>query len=153
MRKTHISLLLLSALLATAASAADPGASDQRAERRHQLFGTIDADRDGTVSRAEYKDWIDSRFTKLDTNGDGVVSADELASSDVAAGRLQKHADRIVRRYDTSGSGQISKADFEAKEMQRFDRMSDGTDTITEDQFAASRRFRHRSPRAGYGAG
>jgi hypothetical protein len=51
-----------------------------------------------------------------------------------------------VKRYDTTGSGEVSRADFEAKEMQRFDRMANGADSITEDQFeaASARPFRHR---------
>ncbi|HEX5124147.1 MAG TPA: hypothetical protein VFV97_12945, partial [Rhodanobacteraceae bacterium] len=50
--------------------------------------------------------------------------------------------------YDTTGSGEVSRTDFEAKEMQRFDRMSNGADSVTEDQFAAAtaRPFKHRHP-------
>ena len=53
-----------------------------------------------------------------------------------------------MQRYDTTGSGQVSKADFEAKQMQRFDRMSNGADSVTEDQFTAAttRSFKHRRP-------
>ena len=54
-----------------------------------------------------------------------------------------------MRRYDTTGSGQVSKADFEAKEMQHFDRLSNGADTVTEDQFAAARPSQHRRATAG----
>lgn len=108
-------------------------------------FNKIDTNHDGVISRAEYQAWVDGRFSKLDTNGDGVVDADEIATSPAAVERVQKRADKFVSHYDTSGSGQVSKSDFEAKEMQRFDRMSDGADSITEGQFAAAHRpFAHR---------
>ena len=79
---------------------------------------------------------------------DGVVNADEVATSPMAAERVEKRAQGFVRRYDTTGRGEVSRADFEAKEMQRFDHMSNGADSVTEDQFtaAATRSFKHRRP-------
>ena len=153
MRNIAFTALTLSVLFAaSAASAAAPttGAAPapgtKQAEWRQHFFDKIDTNHDGVISRAEYQAWIDSRFAKLDSNGDGIVDADEVASSPAAAERVQKRAEGFVRRYDASGSGQVSKADFEAKEMQHFDRLSNGADTVTEDQFAAARPFQHRRP-------
>jgi hypothetical protein len=155
MRKIVLTALTLSALVcAAAASAATPAPStpsatspapgSTHAEWRQQFFDKIDTNHDGTISRAEYQAWIDGRFAKLDGNGDGVVNADEVATSPMAVERVQKRAEGFVKRYDTSGNGEVSKADFEAKEMQRFDRLSNGADSITEDQFTAARPFKHR---------
>ena len=151
MRKTVLTFLTASAFATFAAAAATPAAGDaapgsKRAEWRQQRFEHIDTNRDGAISRAEYQAWIDGRFAKLDANGDGVVNADEVASSPAAAERVQKRAEGFVRRYDASGTGTVSKADFEAREMKRFDRLGNGTDSITEEQFEAAhkRAFRHR---------
>jgi hypothetical protein len=151
MRKTVLTALTASLLIAGAASAATPAAGtaapgSKRAEWRQALFERIDANRDGTISRAEYQAWIDGRFAKLDANGDGTVDADEVATSPATAARVQKHAERFVRRYDTSGNGNVTKADFETREMQRFDRLGNGADSITEEQFEAAHAhaFRHR---------
>ena len=157
MRKFVLTALTLSTLLAAgAASAATPAAGatpapspapgSRHAEWRQQFFDKVDTNHDGTISRAEYQAWIDNRFAKLDSNGDGTVDANEVATSPMAAERVEKRAEGFVRRYDTTGSGQVSRTDFEAKEMQRFDRMSNGADSITEEQFdaAASQRFKHR---------
>lgn len=150
MRKIIPAVFALSAAIAaSAALAADPATgttapTDKRAEWRQQFFDKIDTNHDGTISRAEYQAWVDGRFAKIDSNGDGIVDADEVATSPAAVERVQKRADGFVRRYDTSGDGKVSKADFEAKEMQRFDRLSNGADSMTEDQFAAARPFKHR---------
>ena len=157
MRKFVLTALTLSTLLAAgAASAAAPAAGtapapspapgSRHAEWRQQFFDKVDTNHDGTISRAEYQAWIDNRFAKLDSNGDGTVDANEVATSPMAAERVEKRAEGFVRRYDTTGSGQVSKTDFEAKEMQRFDRMSNGADSVTEEQFdaAASQHFKHR---------
>jgi Ca2+-binding EF-hand superfamily protein len=150
MRKIIPAVFALSAAIAASAAwAADPATgttapTDKRAEWRQQFFDKIDTNHDGTINRAEYQAWVDSRFAKIDSNGDGVVDADEVATSPAAVERVQKRADGFVRRYDASGDGKVSKADFEAKEMQRFDRLSNGADSITEDQFTAARPFKHR---------
>jgi hypothetical protein len=139
--------LLGAGLLAAAgaALAADPSAQPsgdraaRRAELKQRFFDQIDTNHDGTISRAEYQAWVDARFAKLDTNGDGRVDAQEIESSPVAAERVQKRAEAFVKRYDTSGTGKVDKADFEAKEMARFDRLSGGADTLTPEQLAAPR--------------
>jgi len=147
-----ISVPVVSALFAVctlaaagAALAADPAGSaaapalNQHAQRQQHFFDKLDTNHDGVISRAEYQAWVDSRFAKLDTNGDGSVDANEIATSPATAARVQKRAEGFVKRYDQSGTGKVSKADFEAKEMSRFDRLSGGADTLTEQQLAAQR--------------
>lgn len=135
-------------LLATAgtALAADPPATaspsamtGHRAEARQHFFDTLDANHDGVVSRAEYQAWVDSRFAGLDSNGDGSVDATEIESSPKTAERVQKRAEAFVKRYDQSGTGKVSRRDFEAREMARFDRIGGGADSVTEEQLAAHR--------------
>jgi hypothetical protein len=132
---------LVLALAATGlAHAADPtvdaGATHaaKRDQARQRFFDQIDTNHDGVVSRAEYQAWVDSRFDKLDGNRDGRVSADEIERSPAVAEKVQKRAEGFVKRYDKSGTGEVSKADFEAKAMSRFDRLGGGADSVTEDQ-------------------
>ena len=153
MRTFIPALFALAAFGAAAASAADTGDASAapdaknagRAELRQRAFDQIDANHDGVVSRAEYQAWIDGRFDKLDTNHDGRIDANEIAASPETARRVHERAERFVRRHDPSGSGQVSRTDFEAGAMQRFDRLGGGADTLTADQFAAHRgRFMHK---------
>ena len=154
MRNTLFTAFTLTALVAAGAAFAGPptnadgtpAPNAQPGQWRQQFFDKIDTNHDGTITRAEYQAWVDSRFSKLDTNGDGVVNADEVATSPMAAERAERRAEGFVQRYDTTGSGQVSKADFEAKQMQRFDRMSNGADSVTEAEFTAARPFKHRHP-------
>lgn len=161
MRKL-IPTLLASALFgvcaltaAGTAVAADPATgtmashADRRAEFQQRFFDKIDTNHDGVISRAEYQAWIDSRFAKLDTKGTGSIDANDIVNSPAARQQAQKRAERFIKRYDTSGTGSVSKADFEAGQMDRFDRLSGGADTLTPEQFAAAGRAfgKHRGKR------
>jgi hypothetical protein len=161
MRKIISTAFLMSALAATAlvaagtALAADPPSTtattqtSKRAEFRQRFFDQLDTNHDGVVSRAEYQAWVDGRFGKLDSNHDGKVDANEIAHSAATAERVQKRAEGFVKRNGNGGST-VSKADFEAKAMARFDRLSAGADTLTIDQLAARRGgFKHRGAAPG----
>ena len=146
MRKIIPVLFAVSTLAAAGAAFADDPASNAnvpaanpRAQWRQHFFDQIDTNHDGVISRAEYQAWVDRRFAKLDTSGDGVVTAQEIESSPATAARVQKRAENFVKRYDASGTGNVTKAEFEAKEMSRFDKLSGGADTLTETQLAAQR--------------
>lgn len=164
MRKI-IPTLLASALFgvcaltaAGTAVAADPATAattqaDRRAEARQRFFDKVDTNHDGVISRAEYQAWVDGRFAKLDTSGSGSIDASDLVNSPATQRLAQKRAERFIKHYDSSGTGKVSKADFEAKQMARFDRLSGGADTLTEAQFAAAgKAFRQHRGMRGQGA-
>lgn len=138
---------ILGAALPAAATSPTPATADsranQRAEMKQRFLDQIDTNHDGRVSRDEYRAWIDGRFARLDANHDGTVDADEIASSAQTQERVQKRAQRFVRRFDTSGSGKVSEADFEAKAMARFDRLANGADSLDADQLRGLGRRGH----------
>ena len=92
------------------------GASGTASKNRHaalkDLFGQIDGNGDGKISKAEFEDALgaggtnvanaDSVFGKLDQDGDGSVSVKELAS----ALKAKKHHDREDDKASSSdGAG------------------------------------------------
>lgn len=94
-----------------AASAGSKGsASTSRSAALKDLFGQIDGDGDGKISKTEFEDALgaggtnlknaDSVFGKLDADGDGSVSIKELASALKA-----KHHDKSDEASGTDGSG------------------------------------------------
>lgn len=145
MRNFLSTVLAAGALCAAGAATAAPvtdadiARSAKHAEARQRFFERIDTDHDGKISRTEYQAWVDRRFDRLDANHDGSVDANEIAASPAAAERVQERAQRFVERYGSDGSGKVSKADFEAKEMARFDKLGAGADSLTVEQFAAKR--------------
>ena len=66
----------------------------------------MDANGDGTVTRAEAQAAAEALFTKLDVNKDG-----KLDKADREARRAQMRED-MFKRLDTNGDGVISKAEF-----------------------------------------
>ena len=133
-------------LAASVAMAAEPTTpanaphNQPRAERHamgQRLFERIDADQDGAISRAEYQAWVDQRFARLDPDGKGHVDADDIANSPAMHEKAQRRAQHLIARYDRSGSGTLDKADFEARAMERFDRLAAGGDSIDKAAFQA----------------
>ena len=52
---------------------------------RFQMLARLDANHDGKISAAEFRDPELAKFNKIDTNHDGVVSVQELQAA--AAGK------------------------------------------------------------------
>lgn len=148
----RFALAALAACLCGSAIAAGTGndttGADPRAARRAQfeqaMLDKIDTNHDGVISRAEYQAWVDSRFAKLDDNGNGVVTADEIAHSAATQQRDERRAEQFVKRFGGKDATQVTKSEFEARQMARFDRVSGGADTVTADQLMPKRgRFMH----------
>lgn len=149
MRKTVLTLMLAASAITSAASAQTP--TTPRPPMRQ------DANQDGVATRAEAIAQADARFAQMDTDHDGRITAGEMrayreALHDrmVASGRDvpvpppggRKH-DGMGRRMDPNGDGSVSREEFEARALKRFDRMDanhDGTIDATERANAAEMR-------------
>ena len=129
------SLFALLALAATPAMAAAQDADDDAA---------------ALTTRADVVRTADSNFQRLDANGDGAVSKDEIAAAQQKVQETAASATRQVEErfkvLDSDKNGSISLAEFKAivptprmvpvdTTMARFDGNKDGT--VTTDEFRA----------------
>jgi Ca2+-binding EF-hand superfamily protein len=123
-------LVPAAAVLVTAAVAGDAAA--QRSER---VFEVLDADDDGFVDRAELRQARGQRFGRMDRDGDGVVSAEEIEALRARARRL---IEARLNAADADDDGAITRAEFDALEYRliaKGDRDGDGR--VSADEFRA----------------
>lgn len=146
--RTRIAVSLAAALLAAGTAAAQTAAPNAQEGSRKSMVDRIDANHDGTVTKAEYQAFVDRRFERLDTNHDGYIDADEAAAH--SGGRHSSKRGGMIQRLDANGDGKISKAEFEAGSMKRFERLSGGADSISDDQLDNALKQQHERHGAGH---
>lgn len=88
-----------------------------------------DTNKDGVVDRAEWKAAQEARFKRLDTNGDGKLTEDELFARTPAVGNSVLPTDRQVQRQssyfqllDADKDGVVTLAEFMAQAWRNFER-------------------------------
>ena len=134
----------LSATLATAPQSAPSDANPTRPRRGPMRAGRLpgDTDRDGVVTRAEALARADAQFARMDADGDGILTAAERdAARDAMRDRRQARMDaRRDARGEPGGEprgsapgprgndGIVTRAEFQDRAAQRFDRMDANRD-------------------------
>lgn len=123
-----------------------------------------DSNKDGQVTRAELNTQIDTRFKAIDANGNG-----QIETAEMEAARQQRQAKWAERRaarsgeavtarsgenrgamrggkrgkIDANGDGVISRTEFGAHALKRFERAdADGNGIVTEAERAAMKEAR-----------
>ncbi len=88
-----------------------------------------DTNKDGVVDRAEWKAGQEARFKRLDTNGDGKLTQDELFARTPAIGNSVLPTDRQAQRQstyfqllDADKDGVVTLAEFMAQADRNFAR-------------------------------
>lgn len=133
MKKKTI-ILIAGALIAAGGAAAVAGAGEHRARFGHGhgmgMFASmgahgfgfrglkgLDANNDGAVTLEEALARQTPVFTRIDTNGDGVLDAQELeAETNLNVAYWVK---AMTHRFDANGDGQISKDEFGQRHQRR----------------------------------
>lgn len=168
MRKLTLSLIVGAASLATAGVAAAQhapapkthemtrAAVQQRADR---MFDRLDANHDGKVDQADRAVREKTRFDRMDADHNGQLSYAEFTASHgprdrqhagqpggqrghrMAMGGFRGHGGFGMMRSGEGGKvASMTKADFEAAMLQRFDRLdADHDGTVTPDEAKAAR--------------
>jgi hypothetical protein len=133
---------VVSMLLAGPALAAPgdpPAPASERPARVNAGIMRYDINKDGIVDRAEWKTGQEARFKRLDTNGDGRLSQDEVFARTPAAGNSVLPSDRQAQRQstyflrvDADKDGFVSLAEFMAQADRNFVRCDINKDGRTD---------------------
>ena len=121
-----------------AAPAAGPGGAPMGPMA---MFATLDADKDGKVTKDELLAHRRDRAAAIDVNGDGQISLDEFTAAVAAMpGRRAPDADAVKERFadrDLDGNGQLTAAEMmmpgmPLRMLDRFD--ADGDGAVSHDE-------------------
>ena len=107
----------------------DLPAPTERGGRAPSGLMRYDTNKDGVVDRAEWKAGQEARFKRLDANGDGKLTQDELFARTPAIGNSVLPTDRQAQRQstyfqllDTDKDGVVTLAEFMAQADRNFAR-------------------------------
>jgi len=99
------------------------------------LFDKFDSNEDGVSTKAEYMDFIDERFVKMDTDRDGTITKEDLYNSRFYT-FLPELAEAVFRDSDTDMDGLITEEEMIKAEQVRFDEMdTNGDGKLSKDEF------------------
>lgn len=119
MKRLIMAGLLAGTLVAGGIAYAQAG-GEQRGHGRHMLFDALDANKDGTITRAEATAAAEKRFAEMDADRNGVISQAERDAMH------EKMRDEHFKRMDTDGNGQLSLSEFRAAHDRMRSAMGDG---------------------------
>jgi Ca2+-binding EF-hand superfamily protein len=138
--KTTSTLLFTTGLLASLGiGVVGPALAERRSGQGAMSsfnFDQLDADKDGKVTEAEIAASRAARVKAADANGDGLMSAEELAAMQLAemTERATAMAAEMIARMDSDGNGLLSAAEMAARPgpARLFDRIdTDGDGAIS----------------------
>ena len=154
-------IAVIGALLGTAALAQKGemgmgGPGEGRGAMLTEMFDTMDADKDGKLTYAEMEAHRKVEFAAADTNGDGVLSPEELSARALARfqEKLAERTQRMLDTMDNDGNGSLSEAEMgEGPGMRNFARIdADNDGFVTRDEIQAGMKH-HKKRGHGWGMG
>lgn len=128
--------LLTTALLTVAfngCSLLKPHYSDE--QMHTYLFNKFDSNQDGIITKPEYMDFIDERFSKMDTDRNGTLTKEDLYESRFYT-FLPELAEAVFRDSDMDMDSLITKDEMLKAEEINFAKMDkNGDGELTEEEF------------------
>ena len=124
---------------------------DGKPEHMAPMFGMMDENKDGKLSREEVQKGVDRMFADADANKDGVITKDEMrAHHKKMHDRMQSKMQERWKAADKDGDGALSRAEIDAADMpmlsKNFDRLDKNKDgKLTTDEMRGGM-MQHRQP-------
>jgi len=84
-----------------------------------RMFNKADVNGDDKVSREEFKPFANKRFARFDTDGNGVVTDDEVKAHLMR--RMERRQKHLMRRFDADGDGKVTQAEYGDRVATMFD--------------------------------
>lgn len=114
-------LRIMCATLLTAGFAAPVTAQMGRFSSGNDWFAEADADSDGQVTRTEFQAMRDRNFSKLDRNGDGIVSPSDFPRLAKIRPDAYRRVTAMVEQADANGDGAVSHQEMVNSRAMMFD--------------------------------
>lgn len=93
-------------------------------KQAHRRFRVIDADGNGSITRAEAKVNADAAYERWDADHDGVITAaDRREGNEFGGDNAQERArdvNNFIASYDADGDGVVTRAEYNRVREQRF---------------------------------
>ena len=105
------------ALTLTVAALLWPALATAQVTAAGDYLSRMDTDGDGRVALAEYQAWMGYAFEHMDTNHDGLLTADELPGGKGKTLSLVEHREMLAamfRRQDADGDGFLNAKELAA---------------------------------------
>lgn len=98
-----------------------------------QTYSPLDANKNGKVELSEFQTARTGLIMSADKDGDGRVSAQELAQADgEAQGKPRPRVDDVFRRLDADKDGYLTKAEADTAVARRFKALDVNGDGVLE---------------------
>jgi Ca2+-binding EF-hand superfamily protein len=124
-----MSFVTRTALLLTALATSAPAFANANAAAMLERMNGADANHDGNITRAELTSFRASNFNRLDRNGDGVLTRNDIPAM---AARLNPDIDfdRLIAQFDSNGDGRVSRNEFVNGPSVYFDQADTNHDNV-----------------------
>ncbi len=135
------------------APSAQKGGMRHHGEDDHMapMFGMMDENKDGKLSREEVQKSVDKMFADADANKDGVITKDEMRSHHKRMhDKMQAKMQERWKAADKDGDGALSRAEVDAADMpmlsKNFERLDKNKDSKLTTEEIRSGMMHHRPP-------
>jgi len=131
----------------------DPAQAPNQVQMDDALFKRMDANGDGSVSKAEFDEFNSSRFKELDANNDGKVTREETDTRVNKAMRYGlKHFEERFSSADTNRDGLLDRVEAQAMPVMEvfFDQVDTNHDgKVTREEYFAAMPMLHKAKNIG----